>query len=48
MRESWERVERPGTYVADTPPSLLGTVFFRTALPSSDGYHLERDRDAVT
>ena len=25
-----------------TRPSLLGTVFFRTALPRSDGYHLER------
>ena len=23
-------------------PSLLGTVFFRTALPRSGGYHLER------
>ena len=23
-------------------PSLLGTVFFRTALPCSDGYHMER------
>ena len=25
-----------------TRPSLLGTVFFRTALPRSGGYHLER------
>ena len=23
-------------------PFLLGTVFFRTALPSSGGYHMER------
>ena len=23
-------------------PSLLGTVFFRTALPCSGGYHMER------
>ena len=25
-----------------TRPSLLGTVFFRTALPCSGGYHVER------
>ena len=25
-----------------TGPSLLGTVFFRTALPCSGGYHMER------
>ena len=25
-----------------TWPSLLDTVFFRTALPSSGGYHMER------
>ena len=25
------------------PPGLLGTVFFRTALPCSGSYHLERD-----
>ena len=25
-----------------TRPSLLGTVFFRTALPRFGGYHLER------
>ena len=25
-----------------TRPSLLGTVFFRTAHPCSDGYHIER------
>ena len=24
-----------------TRPSLLGTVFFRTALPCSGGYHME-------
>ena len=32
-------------------PFLLGTVFFRTALPCSGGYHMERGgmllRDAV-
>ena len=44
MRERSERVESPGTYVTDsfTQPFLLGTVFFRTALPCSDGYHMER------
>ena len=26
-----------------TRPFLLGPVFFRTALPCSGGYHLERD-----
>ena len=34
-----------------TRPSLLGPVFFRTALPCSGGYHIERGgmplRDAV-
>ena len=25
-----------------TRPSLLGPVFFRTALPCSGGYHMER------
>ena len=25
-----------------TLPFLLGPVFFRTALPCSDGYHMER------
>ena len=25
-----------------TRPSLLGTVFFRTARPGSGGYHMER------
>ena len=27
-----------------TRPFLLGTVFFRTALPFSGGYHMERGR----
>ena len=27
-----------------TRPSLLGPVFFRTALPCSGGYHMERGR----
>ena len=26
-----------------TRPFLLGPVSFRTALPGSDGYHMERD-----
>ena len=26
-----------------TWPSLLGTVFFRTAFPYSGGYHMERE-----
>ena len=34
-RERSERVEKEYTF-------LLGTVFFRTALPCSGGYHLER------
>ena len=38
MRERSERVESPGTYV--TERVLL--CFFRTALPCSGGYHLER------
>ena len=28
--------------ISFTRPFLLGTVFFRTALPCSDGYHMER------
>ena len=43
MRERPERVESPGTYVTEQP-SLLGPVFFRTALPCSGGYHMERGR----
>ena len=39
MRERSERVESPGSF---TRPFLLVTVFFRTALPCSGGYHLER------
>ena len=45
MRERSERVESPGTYVNEksfTRPFLLGIVFFRTALPCSGGYHMER------
>ena len=43
MRERSERVESPGTYgtMSFTPTFLLGTVFFRTALPCSGGYHME-------
>ena len=34
----------PGTYetINFTRPFLLGTVFFRTALPCSGDYHMER------
>ena len=44
MHVKSERVESPGTYVTMTftLPFLLGTVFFRTALPCSGGDHLER------
>ena len=43
MRERSERVESPVTYAMRFPrPFLLGPVFFRTALPCSDGNHLER------
>ena len=50
MRERSERVESPGTYVTECVSVtfqllfLLGTAFFRTALPCSGGYHLERGR----
>ena len=40
MRESSERVESPGAYVAEFVS--LCHVFFRTALLCSDGYHLKR------
>ena len=40
LRQRSERVESPGTYVTEWV--LLGPVFFRTALPRSGGYHLER------
>ena len=42
MRERQERVESPGTYVIEWLAFLLGPVFFRTALPCSGGYHMER------
>ena len=44
MRERSERVEITGTYVTESfrRPFLLGPVFFRSAFPCSDGYHLER------
>ena len=44
MRERPERVESPGAYVTEriSMPSLLGSVFFRTAVPCSGGYHMER------
>ena len=37
-------MESPGTYVtiSFTLPFLLDPVFFRTALPCSGGYYLER------
>ena len=45
MCEISERVDCHGTYVTEssfTRPFLLGPVFFRTALPCSGGYHMER------
>ena len=44
MRQISQRVESPGTYVTNEfhAAILLGHEFFRTALPYSDGYHLER------
>ena len=44
MREMRERGKSPGSYLTDcfTRPILLGPAFFRTALPCSGGYHLER------
>ena len=44
MCEGSERVETLGTYLTEcfTGPFLLGNVFFRTALPCSGGYHMER------
>ena len=51
MRERPESVESPVTYVTEpslTRPSLLGTVFFRTVVPCSGGYHMERGGNAVT
>ena len=43
-RRMTEGVESPDTYVTDEfhAAILLGPVFFRTALPCSGGYHLER------
>ena len=34
--------DRKASRMSLTQPSLLGTVFFRTALPCSGGYHMER------
>ena len=45
MRERLEKVESPGTYVTEWVSRghfLLGSVFFRTALSFSGGYHPER------
>ena len=45
MRARSVRVESPGTYVTELVTSghfMLGPVLFPTALPCSDGYHLER------
>ena len=44
IRERSARVESPGKCVTErsfTLPFLLDTVFIRTALPCSGGYHLE-------
>ena len=50
MSKRQERVESPGTYVtmSFTRPILLGSVFFRTALPSSCGLSRGEVWDAVT
>ena len=44
MHDRPERMESHGTYVtiSFTSPFLAGHVFFRTALPCSGGYHMER------
>ena len=43
MYERWKRVESPGAYVTErVSRGNLGPVFFRTSLPCSGGYHLER------
>ena len=42
MHERSERLESPGTYMSFMQPFLLGTVLFRTTLPCSGGYHMER------
>ena len=43
MRAGPETVESPGTYMNEFhEPFLLGPVFFRTALPCSGVYHMER------
>ena len=44
MRERSERVESSGTYVTKSVSHghFWLPVFFRTALPCSGGYHLER------
>ena len=46
MCERSERMESPGTYVLNEfhAAILLGPVYFRTALPCSGGYHMERGR----
>ena len=44
MRERSERVESPATYATKSVSRghFWLSVFFRTALPCSGGYHLER------
>ena len=45
MHKRLERAESPGTYVTESvlcSGFFLGPVFFRTALPCSGGYHMER------
>ena len=43
MRERPERVESPGTYVTEFHAAIFAwPVFFRTTLPCSGGYHMER------
>ena len=45
-RKAWRalvHIYQGSTSAKKTRPSLLGTVFFRTALPCSGGYHMERE-----
>ena len=42
MRKRQERVESPGNLMNFMQPFLLGPVSFRTALPCSGCYHMDR------
>ena len=41
LKKAYDTIDRHGMW-QNTGPNLLGPVFFRTALPCSGGYHLER------